>query len=49
MHYSTTVSGVWIGFGGDLNPVCGQSEYIGVTSHREIVECRKCLNALSKD
>lgn len=48
MHYDSTVDGVWIGYGVDLHPACGQSEYIVVTSHTEVVDCLKCKATLSK-
>jgi hypothetical protein len=46
MHYDSTVQGVWIGFGVDLHPACGQSEYIGVTGMAEAVDCKKCLHIM---
>jgi hypothetical protein len=48
MHFDPTVSGVWIGFGRDLQPACGQSEYIGVTNYSDIVDCVKCKKNLAK-
>ena len=48
MHYDSTIQGVWIGFGKDLKPVCGQSEWIGVTDNVEMVECLKCLEKVTK-
>lgn len=48
MHYDPTVKGVWIGHGVDLNPLCGQSEYIGVTSVTEAVDCMKCARMMEK-
>lgn len=47
MHYDSFVQGVWIGFGSDLNPACGQQEYIGVTGAASMVECKKCLRVLN--
>lgn len=48
LHYNPTVEGTWIGAGRLLNAVCGQSEYIGVTSHPEAVDCAKCLASIAK-
>jgi len=48
MHFDSTVKGVWIGFGTDLHPACGQTEYIGVTGLPEAVDCQKCLGIMSK-
>lgn len=42
LHYDSTRQGVWIGFGRDLNPSCGQSEWIGVTGTADSVDCIKC-------
>lgn len=47
LHYDAGVQGVWIGHGVDLNPVCGQSEYIGVTGNPDMVECKKCRTAMA--
>ncbi|MET4704500.1 hypothetical protein ABIB54_001986 [Frigoribacterium sp. UYMn621] len=49
MHWDPTHHGVWIGWGRKLAPACGQSEWIGVTDHREIVDCLKCIAALEKE
>ena len=46
MHYDSTVQGVWLGFGVDLHPACGQSEHIGVTGHADAVDCKKCLHIM---
>lgn len=48
VHYDPTVKGVWIGFGVDLNPLCGQSEYIVVTSVTEAVDCQKCASMMEQ-
>jgi hypothetical protein len=48
MHWDPTRQGVWIGNGVDLNPACGQSEYIGVTGIAEAVDCEKCRLILQK-
>lgn len=48
MHYDPTVKGVWIGHGVDLHPLCGQSEYIGVTSVTEAVDCMKCARMMEQ-
>lgn len=48
MHYDPTRQGVWIGYGRDLDPICGQPEYIGVTGNSEMVECEKCLSILQQ-
>ena len=49
MHYDPTVEGVWIGMGREMHPLCGQAEYIGVTGHATIVDCKKCLAAMAKN
>jgi hypothetical protein len=48
MHYNPDVTGVWSGFGGDLHPVCGQSEQIVVTSVAEAVDCLKCVRKMEQ-
>ncbi len=48
MHWDATRQGVWIGFGVDLNPACGQSEYIGVTGIPQAVDCRKCRHIMER-
>jgi hypothetical protein len=48
MHYDPTVEGVWSGFGSDLNPLCGQSEQIVVTSVTEAVDCQKCVHGVEQ-
>lgn len=48
MHYDPTVKGVWSGFGGDLNPLCGQSEQIVVTNVTEAVDCQKCARLMEQ-
>jgi len=47
-HYDASVRGVLRGFGKDLNPACGQSGIITVTSVASDVECGKCLKKLPK-
>ena len=47
MQWDATRQGVWIGFGVDLNPACGQSEYIGVTGIPQAVDCLKSSAATS--
>lgn len=51
LHYDPTISSgvVWIGFGRDMAPVCGQSEWIAVTPNQTIVECKRCLASLAKE
>ena len=48
VHYDPIVKGVWSGFGGDLNPLCGQSEQIVVTSVTEAVDCQKCARIMER-
>lgn len=48
MHYNSSVEGVWSGSGGDLKPVCGQSEHIMVTNVREAVDCEKCVRSMER-
>jgi hypothetical protein len=48
MHYDSSVSGVWIGFGRDLQPACGQSECIRVTNYSDVVDCMKCKDILAE-
>ena len=48
MHYDPTVKGVWSGFGGDLQPLCGQAEQIVVTSVTEAVDCLKCTRKMEQ-
>jgi hypothetical protein len=39
---------VWVGPGRKMMPLCGQTELIGVTGNKEIVNCEKCLKALDR-
>jgi hypothetical protein len=48
MHFDPERQGVWIGFGIDLNPACGQPEWIGVTGLAEVVDCEKCRRILDR-
>lgn len=48
MHYDSSRKGVWIGRGADLKPLYGQSEYIGVTSVIEAVDCMKCRQKMEQ-
>ncbi len=48
MHYDRNVEGVWSGPGRDLNPACGQSEQIVVTSVTEAVDCLKCVQSMEQ-
>lgn len=46
LHWDPTREGAWTGFGVDLNPACGQSEFITVTSVELAVDCMKCRSAM---
>ena len=48
MHYNPNIKGVWSGYGGDLKPLCGQSEQIMVTGVAEAVDCQKCAHILER-
>lgn len=48
VHYDSRVEGVRSGFGSDLNPACGQSEQILVTSVTEAVDCLKCVHIMER-
>lgn len=48
LHFDSTISDglVWSGSGRDLNPACGQSEFISVTPRPDLVDCMKCKTTL---
>lgn len=48
LHWDSTREGTWTGFGRDMSPACGQSEFITVTDIAEAVGCQKCLSAMDK-
>ena len=47
LHWDSTREGAWTGFGRDMDPACGQSEFITVTD-MAAVGCQKCLDAMDK-
>jgi hypothetical protein len=48
LHWDSTREGTWTGFGRDMSPACGQSEFITVTDMAEAVGCRKCRDAMER-
>ena len=48
LHWDPSRQGAWTGFGADLNPACGHSEWITVTGMPEAVDCQKCRSKLEK-
>ena len=51
LHYDETITegAVWIGYGKDLAPACGQREWIAVTPSADLVECKRCLAIVAPD
>lgn len=48
LHWDASREGTWTGQGRDLNPACGQSEFITVTDMEDAVDCQKCRNAMGR-
>lgn len=48
LHWDASREGTWTGYGRDLKPACGQSEFITVTDMADAVGCQKCRDAMER-